>query len=124
MGLLYFLLTGLFIVGTSGHAYDYNSGYMNESVSKYDTQVSKYDVGYQTFRFKPNDEKMLCEETALKEREAILADIKSGRMKMKKHPDFKSGLFLSPDFATGREYIYFGSFSECRYYLRQFEDRR
>lgn len=83
------------------------------SESKYDLQVSKFDVGYQSFRWKFDEQEVRCIETSLKEREAILADIKSGRFKMKLHPDWKDAIYLSNNFATEKEYLYFGSSSTC-----------
>ena len=63
-------------------------GWSNKSDSKYDSNISKYDVGMNSFRFK-YESGSSCEEVSIKEREAIISDIKSGRFKMKKHPELK-----------------------------------
>ena len=88
----------------------------NSSSSKYDTNISKYEVGSQTFRYKFEENTNRCEEVALKEREAILADIKSGRFKMRTHPDYKDAILLSNDFSREKEFLYFSSINTCLKY--------
>lgn len=87
-------------------------GWANKSDSKYDSAVSKYDVGMSSFRFK-YDGGTNCEEVSIKEREAIVADIKSGRFKIKKHPELKGLLFVSGNFASDKEYAYYGDLNTC-----------
>lgn len=107
---------------------------LNQSTSKYDQNVSKYDIGFQTIRFQFDVELGKCVETSLKEREAILADIKSGRFKIKSHPDSKGVVILSDDFSTGKEFEYYNDVKVClkihkdeiidRLRLERYNDRR
>ena len=87
-------------------------GWTNKSDSKYDSNISKYDVGIGSFRFK-YESGTNCEEVSIKEREAIVSDIKSGRFKMKKHPELKGLIFVSGNFATDKEYTYYGDLNTC-----------
>lgn len=103
VGLGYFILTGLFIVSTNSYGGE----------SKYDSQVSKYDLGLQSVRYTFDEQSNRCVETALKEREAIIADVKSGRFKVKLHPDYKDVLLLSNDFSREKEFVYYGSSTSC-----------
>lgn len=103
MGLVYFILTGLFIISTNSYGGE----------SKYDSQVSKYDLGLQSVRYTFDEQSNKCVETALKEREAVIADVKSGRFKVKLHPDYKDVLLLSNDFSREKEFVYYGSSTSC-----------
>lgn len=88
-------------------------GWSNQSESKYDQQISKYDIGLNSFKYKYVAGADGCEELALKEREAIVSDIKSGRFHMKKHPEFKGIIYLSGNFASDKEYVYYDNLSIC-----------
>lgn len=88
-------------------------GWVNKSDSKYDSAVSKYDIGMSSFRFKYNEGTNRCEEVSIKEREAIVTDIKSGRFKIKKHPELKGLLFVSGNFSSDKEYAYYMDVSTC-----------
>lgn len=87
-------------------------GWANKSESKYDSSISKYDVGMSSFRFK-YESGTNCEEVSIKEREAIISDIKSGRFKMKKHPELKGLIFVSGNFASDKEFAYYGDLNTC-----------
>lgn len=87
-------------------------GWVNKSESKYDSTISKYDVGIGSFRFK-YESGANCEEVSIKEREAIISDIKSGRFKMKKHPELKGLIFVSGNFAADKEFAYYEDLNTC-----------
>ena len=86
----------------------------SQSTSKYDNQVSKYDIGLSSFSYSYNGGTD-CEEISFKEKEAIVADIKSGRFKIKIESGKSSGAIyhLSNDFGTQKEYTYFGERRTC-----------
>lgn len=95
-----------------GYSFCDSFGWTNKSESKYDSTISKYDVGMSSFRFK-YESGTSCEEVSIKEREAIISDIKSGRFKMKKHPELKGLIFVSGNFASDKEYAYYGDLNTC-----------
>lgn len=108
------LLITLFSFGFS-----YDGPYIgSKESSRYDSTISKYDVAQKLFRYRvASDSRSYygyrCEETSLKERESIVGDIKNGSMKTKKNPDYRSAIYISNDFKSGREYLYFGNLYDC-----------
>lgn len=86
--------------------------------SKYDNNISKYDIKSHMIDFKVEND--YCIRTSLKEKEAILSDLKSGRLKVKKNPELNTALYFSDNFKRiyGRkEYLYFESIYDCKAYL-------
>lgn len=89
------------------------------SDSKYDYKVSKYDIGLTSFNYKFESADNGCEELSFKEKEAIVADIKSGKFKIKLNPSHKGVYHLSNDFSTEKEYIFFADRTTCYRYNRK-----
>lgn len=83
--------------------------------SKYDNNISKYDIKSHMIDFKVEND--YCIKTSLKEKEAILSDLKSGRLKVKKNPELNTALYFSNNFKSGKEYLYFESIYGCKAYL-------
>lgn len=83
--------------------------------SKYDNNISKYDIKSHMIDFKVEND--YCIRTSLKEKEAVLSDLRSGRLKVKKNPELNTALYFSNNFKSGKEYLYFESIYGCKAYL-------
>ena len=102
----------LILVVLFGYMFGDGFGWNNQSESKYDNQISKYAIGLNSIRYKYTGGTD-CREISLKEREAIVSDIKSGRFKIKTHPELTGVFYLSNNFASGKEYIYYTEKYSC-----------
>ena len=119
--LVVLIVGGLYLFNLT-KAYGFDNPYAKEEgSSKYDQKISKYDISQKLFRYRIAEDKRYggyyCEETSLKEKEAIISDIKSGRMGTKRNPDFRSAIYISNDFKNSREYLYFGYLYDCETFI-------
>ena len=87
--------------------------------SKYDSQVSKYDISENSFNYSYPEGSVGCEKISFKEKEAIMADIKTGRFHIKLEPGMKGVYHLSNDFSTQKEFVYFADSYTCTKYFRK-----
>lgn len=110
----WFLAISLFGLISSSFGIDYNG-----RISVYDDRISKYDINNTYFNFKIENRNGYynCIGVSKIEKDSIISDLKSERLKAKKDPNIKEVIYLSNNFNKKEVYIYFKTKFNCLVYL-------